>query len=255
MGKFGLGPEGVTLGGLEGPQSARRRDARVELSAREDLELVEMARQGHAGAFRELYERYHRRVYAIALGVVRNPEAAMDVTQDAFVKLHRYLDRFEGNSSFYTWLYRLVKNQSIDYLRRNKRHQASTFDESVVKAGKGAQTAVRELQLSDLLSNLGDPRAAVQREEVRQAVAKALETLSAKHRAVIVLRELEGLSYAEIAKVESVSKGTVMSRLFHARRKMQAALKQSLQGVVQSSTDPKADPAGKASGSRKEQHS
>lgn len=206
----------------------------MKLSALDDLELVKEAKGGNAGAFRELYERYNRRVYAIALGVVKQPEAAMDVTQDAFVKLHRYLDRFEGTSSFYTWLYRLVKNQSIDYLRRNKRHRASTFDETVNKVGQGAQKAVRQLSLSEM----GDARAAVQRKEVREAVAVALETLTPKHRAVIVLRELEGLSYAEIAKIESVSKGTVMSRLFHARRKMQAALKQSLPGVVQETKSP-----------------
>lgn len=197
-----------------------------------------MAKGGDAGAFRELYERYHRRVYAVALGVVRNPEAAMDVTQDAFVKLHRYLDRFEKSSSFYTWLYRLVRNQSIDYLRRNKRHKAAGYDETIVAAGSGAQEAVGELHLS----KMGDPRAAVQRREVREAVAAALETLSAKHRAVIVLREIEGMSYAQIAEVEQISKGTVMSRLFHARKKMQAALKQSLGSVVQSTSGPRSAP-------------
>lgn len=227
------------------------------LSSLDDLQLVDMAKEGHAGAFRELYERYHRKVYAIALGVVRNPEAAMDVTQDAFVKLHRYLDRFEKSSSFYTWLYRLVKNQSIDYLRRNKRHKASAFDEVVVKPGQGAQKAVEQLKLSDM----GDPRAQVQRQEVRDAVSQALETLSPKHRAVIVLRELEGLSYAEIAEVESISKGTVMSRLFHARRKMQVALKQSLPGVVEDTQRPDAgqsSPKGGKKGAKapvsKEQH-
>lgn len=226
-------------------------NSRVKESALDDLELVDLAKEGHAGAFRELYQRYHRKVYAIALGVVRSPEAAMDVTQDSFVKLHRYLDRFEKSSSFYTWLYRLVRNQSIDYLRRNKRHRASAYDESVSEAGQGAQQAVADLKLSAL----SDPRAAVQRTEVREAVAKALEGLSAKHRAVIVLREFEGLSYAEIAQVESISKGTVMSRLFHARKKMQAALKQSLGAVVQNNEREPAPQKGTAAVTSKVQHS
>src|SRR6187402_2316993 len=106
----------------------------------DDLELVRAARKGDRDAFRTLFERYHRRAYALALGVLRHADDALDVVQDAFVKAHKYLDKFEGNSSFYTWLYRIVMNLAIDHLRKHRRVKPVELDESRLE--EGADTGV-----------------------------------------------------------------------------------------------------------------
>src|SRR5580704_510185 len=98
--------------------------------ASEDGELVAAARQGDRGAFQTLFERYHRRAYSLALGVVRNSDDALDLVQDAFLKAHKHLDRFEGNASFYTWLYRIVMNLAIDHLRKFRRQRPVELDEN-----------------------------------------------------------------------------------------------------------------------------
>ena len=94
-----------------------------------DHELVAAARRGDRDAFRTLFDRYHRRAYALAFGVLRHPDDALDVVQDAFIKAHKYLDKFEGNSSFYTWLYRIVMNLAIDHLRKHRRVKPVELDE------------------------------------------------------------------------------------------------------------------------------
>ena len=247
--KFGDSRPGATLGAtrLRAGHDRRRKGANsgnpvrdsalqedlcpVEDSKLDDLKLVDAAKNGDTRAFRELYARYHKKVYAIAYGMLRNHDEAMDVVQESFLKVHRYLDRFEQSSSFYTWLYRLVSNQCIDHVRRNKRHRGAEYDEKVQDAEARQVPAPGSLDLS----NPGDPRALVQRGEIRAAVEDCLQELSEKHRAVIVLREIQGLSYEEMSAVEDCSKGTIMSRLFHARRKMQNLLKQKLGSVVEES--------------------
>src|SRR5438552_12173070 len=99
----------------------RAPQAQPESGAIDDRELVDAARAGDRDAFRTLFERYQRRAYSLAYGVVRNPDDALDVVQDAFIKAHRYLDKFEGTSSFYTWLYRIVMNLAIDHIRKSRR--------------------------------------------------------------------------------------------------------------------------------------
>lgn len=170
-----------------------------------DEELVAQARNGEAEAFRILVERYQGRAYSIAFGMVGDREDAMEVVQEAFLKAFRTLGGFRGESSFYTWLYRILVNLAIDLRRK-----------------------VRPVQL-EAPERLGDPRASdpaeeAHRRELRAAISAAIETLPPEQQAVIVLREIQGLSYAEIAEVEQVPIGTVMSRLFYARRKLQVAL-------------------------------
>jgi len=177
--------------------------------------LVIQAQAGDQRAFQELVSRYQRRVYAIARGMVRNGDDAMDITQDAFIKVHRHLDRFKGTSSFYTWLYRIVVNLCIDHLRRANKSRAVDFDDTRAHE-QPAELAPRPLE--------GDPLRSLRRQELRQMVERALEMLTAKHRAVILMREVQGLSYTEMAEAMACSKGTIMSRLFHARRRMQQAL-------------------------------
>jgi RNA polymerase sigma-70 factor (ECF subfamily) len=186
----------------------------------DDVELVDAARAGDRDAFRALFERYHRRAYSLAFGVVHNADDALDVVQDAFIKAHKYLDKFEGTSSFYTWLYRIVMNLAIDHLRKHRKSRAVDFTDTSVKE---EDAAVGD---EDLLPKIlgGHPGRALVDKEIRLRIEAALEELSDNHRAVLVMRELEGLSYEEMAQVMGCSKGTIMSRLFHARKNMQRRL-------------------------------
>lgn len=188
----------------------------------EDNTLVAQARAGDQRAFQRLVERYQRKVYGVALGMLHDPEDAMDVTQEAFIRVHRYLDRFQGSSSFFTWLYRITVNLCIDHIRREGKAQTVDYDDSM--AHTGAETS----QLIPWSAD-GNPARSMDRKQLRQAIDRALATLSPKHRAVILMREVEGLSYAEMAEVMQCSKGTIMSRLFHARRRMQVALLDALE--------------------------
>lgn len=192
--------------------------ARPPGDAIDDRELVARAQKGDRDAFRGLFERYSRRAYSLAFGVVRNPDDALDVVQDAFIKAHRHLDKFEGQASFYTWLYRIVMNLAIDHLRKHRRHKAVDFtDAAVEEGGLGEDSLIPRIVG-------GNPGRALMDKEIRDRIAAALDELSDNHRAVLVMRELEGMSYEEMAQAMGCSKGTIMSRLFHARRNMQKRL-------------------------------
>lgn len=192
------------------------------LSREEDAKLVEQCQAGDRKAFRILVERYQRKVYTIAFGVVRNHDDAMDVTQDAFVKVHRYLPNFKGDSSFYTWLYRIVVNLCIDRKRRASRAAEVDYDDGLQH---GAEIANGPTLAS---THIDSPQKALARKELRQHMAQALDKLSESHRDILVLREVEGMSYEDIAESLGVAKGTVMSRLFHARKNFQKALSRYL---------------------------
>jgi RNA polymerase sigma-70 factor (ECF subfamily) len=187
-------------------------------SAVDDHELVLAARKGDRDAFRTLFDRYHRRAYALAFGVLRHQDDALDVVQDAFIKAHKYLDKFEGNSSFYTWLYRIVMNLAIDHLRKHRRVKPVELDENRLEENAPDSAGL----LPQILG--GNPGRALQDKEIRGRIDQALGELSENHRLVLVMRELEGMSYEEMAQAMDCSKGTIMSRLFHARRNMQRRL-------------------------------
>jgi RNA polymerase sigma-70 factor, ECF subfamily len=208
----------------------------------DDRELVESARKGDRDAFRTLFERYHRRAYALAFGVLRHPDDALDVVQDAFIKAHKYLDKFEGNSSFYTWLYRIVMNLAIDHLRKHRRHKPVELDEQHLEEGATGDDSL----LPKILG--GNPGRALLDKEIRARIDQALAQLSENHRAVLVMRELEGLSYEEMAQQMNCSKGTIMSRLFHARKNMQKQLVDLVEHKPVNDEDTTEDAA--ASGSR-----
>lgn len=214
------------MGGMNRTAVKASTQSSVGIEETSDKELVANAKAGSRRAFQQLYERYHRRAFAVALGVLRHPEDAHDVVQESFIKAYRYLDRFEGKSSFYTWLYRIVKNLAIDYLRKRKRGMSVSFDDTAAN--------LTEDSFDDLTwvpKILGqNPGKSLLRAEIREQIAAALENLSPNHRAVIVMREVEGLSYEEMAEVLECSKGTIMSRLFHARKYMQTALAEYKEG-------------------------
>jgi RNA polymerase sigma-70 factor, ECF subfamily len=191
---------------------------RASISAHEDVDdraLASAAQNGDRDAFRTLFDRYHRRAYALAFGVLRHQDDALDVVQDAFIKAHRHLDKFEGASSFYTWLYRIVMNLAIDQLRKRRRVRPVELDDEAIEG-------VDDALLPRVLG--GNPGRALLDKEIRARIDLALGELSDNHRAVLVMRELEGLSYEAMAQTMGCSKGTIMSRLFHARRNMQKQL-------------------------------
>ncbi|HHH29210.1 MAG TPA: sigma-70 family RNA polymerase sigma factor, partial [Polyangiaceae bacterium] len=165
----------------------------------------------------------------VAFGVVKNPEDAMDVVQDGFVKVHRHIGKFQGSSSFYTWLYRIIMNLSIDHVRRRKNASGVEYDDRV---GREADEVAGDGALLPRIMN-SNPSKTVIRRELLEKIQEALDELPEYHRAVIMLREVEGLSYEEMSQVLEVPKGTIMSRLFHARKKMQATLSQYMNGDLE----------------------
>jgi RNA polymerase sigma-70 factor (ECF subfamily) len=189
---------------------------------------VQRVQAGDIVAFRALFDAYHRRAFAVAMGVVKRPEDAEDVVQDAFVKVHKHIQAFQGSSSFYTWLYRIVMNLSIDHVRRNKKGKSLDYDDGLLHGDDGGPVAPTTPVVND-----SNPRRTVLRRELTEAIQRALEELPEYHRAVILLREVEGLSYEEMATILQVPKGTIMSRLFHARRKMQGSLGDYLDGDME----------------------
>lgn len=181
-----------------------------------DEQLVEQVRSGEPSAFRTLVERHYQKVFGVAMGMVRNRDDALDLTQEAFLHVHRSIQGFRFSAKFSTWLYRIVTNLCIDHFRR---------------LGRSPQTVELPPTLEEDAAPMDwpDPAAespddAVHRSEVRLGLEQAFAQLSAPHRAVMVLRELEGLSYEEIAAVTGCSLGTVMSRLHYARKRLQVLL-------------------------------
>jgi RNA polymerase sigma-70 factor, ECF subfamily len=189
------------------------------MEADDDLALVSRAKAGEAEAFRALVVRHQRRVYAVALGIVKDRDLAWDVSQEAFVRVHAHLAEFKGESSFSTWVLRIGSHLAIDALRKERSSSKEDIDE------------VRDVDLASggegiLATGLGnDPQQNLLRRELATQMTQALAQLPEKHRIILVLREVEGLSYEELSERLEIPKGTVMSRLFHARTKMQVLLR------------------------------
>lgn len=181
-----------------------------------DAALVERARAGDGAAFATLLRKYERRVYAVAQGILRNADDARDVGQEAFWKAHNALATFDGQAQFFTWLYRITVNVSIDYLRKRRGLKVEFDDARANDEDEADPNGISPRRLGF------DPERALEDQELRGQLERSLQKLSPAHRAVLVLREVEGLSYQEMADVVGCSIGTIMSRLFHARKKMQA---------------------------------
>lgn len=196
-----------------GDQPASNRLER-ENESEQDQRLIERAQTGDSSAFRLLVERHQRRVFAIALGLVRDEQDAREIAQEAFLRVHKGLPQFHGGSSFFTWLYRIVTNLSIDLMRKPSRREAELH----------FALEVDDAESPLLPASDADPYDAVRRGELSERIQSALEQLPPYHRGVILMREVEGMSYEEMAEAMQVSKGTIMSRLFHARKKLQRAL-------------------------------
>jgi RNA polymerase sigma-70 factor (ECF subfamily) len=184
----------------------------------DDLDLVARSQAGDTAAFNELVTRYRTRAFSMIYNMVRNEQDAWDLAQDGFVKAWKNIGRFRGQSSFYTWLYRILMNVTIDSLRRKQIQSGTEFDDQIGlrNIAPGAMTAPKEeMQPAEKISD----------GEIRTRIDAAIAKLSPEHRAAIVMREIDGLEYSEIAGQMDCSIGTVMSRLFYARKKLQALLK------------------------------
>lgn len=183
-----------------------------------DSDLVLRARSGDRTAFGILVDRHYEMVYALAYGVLHEREAARDTAQEVFLKVFREIEKFEGRSKFKTWLHRVVVNAALDEGRRRRPA------ESIDRTGEDDDRPRREITETG-----PGPRELASRREMRELVEEAMAKLSPDHRAVLVLREWEGLSYEEIAETLGIEMGTVMSRLFYARKRLEEIVKIKIQ--------------------------
>lgn len=169
--------------------------------------LIELAKSGDQEAFRALVETHQAMVYNLAFRMVANAEDAADLTQEVFLSVWRNLSSFQGKSAFSTWLYRLTTNAAIDFLRKEKHRNTVSI---TVEDEEGEH----ELDVPD---ETASPQQELERKELREAVREGLARLSPDHRQILLLREMEGLSYQEIADVLDLEEGTVKSRIARAR--------------------------------------
>ena len=223
-----------------------------------DWELVQQTRAGDRDAFRELVERYQRKIASLALGMLRNREDALDIVQETFAKAYQNLDRFKGDAAFYTWVYRIAFKRYGDHRLGVARRPAGGIERpafgnrlagsrrdhdpaarrlaqaQVDHQRRGAKQPLAPFEVDDRgegpAPGLPDgprpdqPFDRARDAEIARRVHEAVRELTPEHRAVILLREVEGLSYEEISQVLDCPKGTVMSRLHYARRQMQTRL-------------------------------
>ncbi|MEX2208544.1 MAG: sigma-70 family RNA polymerase sigma factor [Myxococcota bacterium] len=185
---------------------------RTDNASHTDADLIRDAQANDHAAFETLVRRYSERAFRAAYRVVRDPQAAEEVLQEALIKAYRALPRFEARSSFYTWLYRITVNLALDRRRRTKREPSVEWDDAIAH-----EVDPRGLVAATVAA---DPEVELRRHEVRDLVASGIQTLPDGQREVLLLREVDGLSYEEIAETMQISKGTVMSRLHYARKKM-----------------------------------
>ena len=175
-----------------------------------EQELVARAKQGDQDAFAQLVETNQNKIYSLALRMTGNPEDGADLAQEAFLRAWRSLPSFQEESSFSTWLYKLTSNLCIDFLRKEKRRKAAVTTVSLDDEEDDSPS----LEVPD---HRFTPETEVERRELRSAMSRALKVMSEEHRQILILREVEGLSYTEIAELLNVEEGTVKSRLARAR--------------------------------------
>jgi len=182
----------------------------------EEMELVKRAREGDLEAYDELIRRYQERIYATVYHMTSNHEDANDLAQEAFIKAYQALKTFKGGSSFYTWVYRIAVNKTINFLKQRKNKTQMSLDDLDFNAEHDP----------DLVALVSDktPRREVNLSELQEKLNEAMQKLSEPHRLVVSLHDVQGLSHEEIAKIMECNIGTVRSRLFYARQQLQAYL-------------------------------
>jgi RNA polymerase sigma factor RpoE len=197
-------------------EPAERNDSEAQSAPSEEMQLVQRARHGDLRAYDELVKRYQERIYATIYHMTANHEDANDLAQEAFVKAYQALKSFKGGSSFYTWLYRIAVNKTINFLKQRKNRQHMSLNDLDFNAEHDP----------DLVALISDktPRREAGLTELQEKLNAALQKLSESHRMAVVLHDVQGLSHEEIAKVMHCNIGTVRSRLFYARQQLQALL-------------------------------
>jgi RNA polymerase sigma-70 factor (ECF subfamily) len=190
-----------------------------------ETDLVKRCQAGDTEAFDQLVTRYRTRIFAMIYNMVHNEQDAWDLAQDSFVKAWKSIRRFRGRSSFYTWIYRIVMNVTIDWLRKKQVKGVGAEFDAAIQA-KQIDPASRTAPKADAL-----PYEIMQRSETRTRIDNAISQLSPEHRAVILMKEIEEMQYHEIAETLGCSIGTVMSRLFYARKKLQNLLRDVYENI------------------------
>ena len=204
------------ISGKSGDAVNRQAPAQADPAVIEEAELVQRARKGDLGAYDQLVQRYQERIYATIYHMTSNHEDANDLTQEAFIKGYQALKSFKGGSSFYTWVYRIAVNKTINFLKQRKNR---------------AQMSLNDLDFNaehdpDLVALISDknPRREAGLTELQEKLNEGMQKLSEPHRLVVTLHDVQGLSHEEIAKVMGCNIGTVRSRLFYARQQLQGFL-------------------------------
>lgn len=205
----------------ENPDVRIRQVSNMQVSIN-DAVLIKQYQKGDSTALERLVLKYQNRIYNVILKMCADPDDAAELTQETFVKVIENLDKFEGRSSFYTWTFRIAVNLTLNHCQRNSKLAFRSLDEEQQQQDDGNVKQVLKDFLSD--DSSPDPAAEVQSKELYRLAAKVLMGLDEEHRAVIVLRDIEGMSYARIAEVLDIELGTVRSRLSRARSKMRDIL-------------------------------
>ncbi len=209
----------ITSNVLRGAQNADSQEGGGGASPEiDDSVLVQKAQAGDYSAFDELVTRHRGKIYAMIVNMIKNDADAWDLAQDSFVKAWKALPKFEARAKFSTWMFRIAHNVVYDWMRKKKIRTEGELDDELLEASRidpGARTSPSITQRPDQ---------AMVSSELREKINAAMSTLSLGHREVVLLREVQGLEYKEIAETLGCSIGTVMSRLFYARKKLQTLL-------------------------------
>ena len=182
----------------------------------EDTELVALVQKGSTKSFNKLVDKYHSRIYSLTYQMTSNREDAEDLTQEIFIKAFEALPLFKGRSSFYTWLYRIGINKTINYRKKRNRNRPLSID--------ALDQDITYNEVYAELDSKDSPLRHIGLNELQVKLNEAMQRLSLKHRTVVVMHDIEGIPHDEIAKIVGVSVGTIRSRLFYARRQLQADL-------------------------------
>ncbi|HCQ79717.1 MAG TPA: RNA polymerase subunit sigma-24 [Verrucomicrobiales bacterium] len=189
-----------------------------ESPADTDEVLVARAQSGNTSAFDQLVIRYSPRLYGMIYHMTSNKEDANDLTQDVFAKAYRSLRRFRGRSSFYTWIYAIGTNMTLNFLKKRNRRAAWSLD--------NLDSGIQNDEAMVDLAHAANPRHQSDLNELQKKLNEALQSLSNRHRAVVTMFDIQGIPHAEISKILKVSEGTVRSRLFYAHRQLQGHLEE-----------------------------
>lgn len=199
------------------------------LDREDERRLIEQAKAGSGGAFDVLTRRYIDKAYSIAYQMLHSGDDARDLVQDAFLEVYRTLDRFNTQYRFSTWLYRILINKCINHRKREMRRKMFSFSDVMSRRENGESSPPPV----EFMSDGRTPYEMLEHKELQHAIKDALIALPERHRTVVVLFDLEGLSHKQIAEILQCPEGTVMSRLHHGRLKLKKMLSKRLKGYFQ----------------------